>query len=142
MTQFGCQIWHLWLNLSLPQRYQNWRKCDQIWQIWDISRSDPENTPIPSYIYCLKTLHLTNLVKFRQNWRFYDVQKCSQNCGQWHRNARFGSKVGQIGHKWNKSGTFSDYISVHLARIAKMYWKKSPEKSHGYLLFGPIWPTM
>ena len=27
--------------------------------------------------------------------------------------ARIGPKVGQIGHKWDKSGTFSDQISVH-----------------------------
>ena len=33
----------------------------------------------------------------------------------------FGSKVGQIGPKWDKSGTFSDQISVHLARSSQMY---------------------
>ena len=27
----------------------------------------------------------------------------------------FESKVGQIGHKWEKSGTFSDQISVHFS---------------------------
>ena len=32
------------------------------------------------------------------------------------RDGRFGSKVGQIGPKWDKSGAFSDQISVHLAR--------------------------
>ena len=31
------------------------------------------------------------------------------------RDARFGSKVGQIGPKWDKSGAFLDQISVHLA---------------------------
>ena len=35
------------------------------------------------------------------------------------RDGRFGSKVGQIGPKWDKSGAFSDQISVHLAREAK-----------------------
>ena len=29
------------------------------------------------------------------------------------RDGRFGSKVGQIDPKWDKSGTFSDQISVH-----------------------------
>jgi len=29
------------------------------------------------------------------------------------RNVRIGLKVGQIGPKWDKSGTFSDQISVH-----------------------------
>ena len=32
---------------------------------------------------------------------------------------RFGSKVGQIGPKWEKSGAFSDQISVYLAPRAK-----------------------
>ena len=32
-----------------------------------------------------------------------------------NRDGRFGSKVGQIGPSWDKSGTFSDQISVHLA---------------------------
>ena len=31
------------------------------------------------------------------------------------RNGRFGSKVGQIGPKWDKSGAFSDHILVNLA---------------------------
>ena len=35
------------------------------------------------------------------------------------RDGRFGSKVGQIGPKWDKSGTFSDQLSVHLAHRAK-----------------------
>ena len=32
-----------------------------------------------------------------------------------YRDGRFGSKMGQIGTKWDKSGAFSDQISVHLA---------------------------
>ena len=32
------------------------------------------------------------------------------------RDGRFGSKVGQIGPKWDKSRAFLDQISVHLAR--------------------------
>ena len=35
------------------------------------------------------------------------------------RDGRFGSKVGQIAPKWDKSGDFSDPISVHLAHRAK-----------------------
>ena len=35
------------------------------------------------------------------------------------RDGRFGSKVGQIGTKWDKSGAFSDQISVNLAPRAK-----------------------
>ena len=33
------------------------------------------------------------------------------------RDARFGSKLGQVGPKWDKSGAFSDQISVHLAPL-------------------------
>ena len=33
------------------------------------------------------------------------------------RDGRFGSKVGQIGPKWDKSGAFSDQISVHFGSI-------------------------
>ena len=43
------------------------------------------------------------------------------------RNGRFGSKVGQIGPKWDKSGAFSDQISVHLAREPRIR---------------PIWATL
>ena len=32
------------------------------------------------------------------------------------RGGRFGFKVDQIGPKWDKSGAFSDQISVHLAQ--------------------------
>ena len=42
---------------------------------------------------------------------------------------RFRFKVDQIGHKWDKSGAFSDQNSVHL-------------KNRSYLSYlGPIWPT-
>ena len=37
------------------------------------------------------------------------------------RDGRFGSKVGQIGPKWDKSGTFTDQISVHLAQGRQMH---------------------
>ena len=54
---------------------------------------------------------------------------------------RFGSKMGQIGPKWDKSGAFSDQISVHLAPRAKcteIWSEKSPDLSH----LGPIWPIL
>ena len=43
--------------------------------------------------------------------------------------------------KWDKSGAFSDQISVHLAPLRQMHWNliwKKPDLSH----FGPIWPTL
>ena len=57
---------------------------------------------------------------------FIGVSALVMNCGRRpgksdsnYRDRRFGSKVGQIGPKWDKSGTFSDQISVQLARGAK-----------------------
>ena len=41
--------------------------------------------------------------------------KFSLNAQARTKKGRFDSKVGQIGSKWNKSGAFSDQISVHLA---------------------------
>ena len=35
---------------------------------------------------------------------------------------QIGSKVGQIDTKWDKAGTFSIQITVHLAQRAKIYW--------------------
>ena len=40
----------------------------------------------------------------------------------WDRDARSGPKVGHINLKWDKSGTFSDQISVHLAPPRQMHW--------------------
>ena len=37
------------------------------------------------------------------------------------RDGRFGSKVGQIGPKSDKSGAFSDQISVHLAHLVTIW---------------------
>ena len=39
----------------------------------------------------------------------------------WTKDGRFGSKVGQIGPKLDKSGAFSDQISVHLAPLHQMH---------------------
>ena len=37
------------------------------------------------------------------------------------RGGMFGSKMVQIGPKWEKSGAFSDQISVHLALLRQMH---------------------
>ena len=50
------------------------------------------------------------------------------------RDGRFGSKVGQIGPKWDKSGAFSDQISVHLAQGRQMHWNQI-WKSPGFVTF-------
>ena len=57
--------------------------------------------------------------------------------------ARFGSKVGQIGPKCDKSGSFSDQISEHLGS-ARQNVLKSVLKSPGTVPFGAnltyFWP--
>ena len=50
-------------------------------------------------------------------------------------NGSFGSEVGKIGHKWDKSRGFSDQISVHLAPPRQMHWNLI-WKSHGFVPFG------
>ena len=55
--------------------------------------------------------HLTNLPK-----QPVCRSEVSSIPGAGSRDGRFGSKVGQIGPKWDKSGAFSDQISVHLAK--------------------------
>ena len=55
----------------------------------------------------------------------------------WPRDGRFGSKVGQIGPKWDKTGAFSYQISVHLARL-KSDLKKPRDLSH----LGPHLPSL
>ena len=51
------------------------------------------------------------------------------------RDATLGTKVVQIGPKWDKSNTFSHPIS------AKMYWNLI-WKSRGFVPRGPMWPTL
>ena len=50
-------------------------------------------------------------------WVTSGKQSSNSNIGMYvyTRDGRFGSKVGQIGPKSDKSGAFSDQISVHLA---------------------------
>ena len=60
------------------------------------------------------------------------------NLLHWARDARFGSKVGQMCPRWDKSGAFSDQISVHLARPIwgpNLIWK-----SPGFVQFGANLP--
>ena len=61
------------------------------------------------------TLKRHRFVLFRDNMTKFDIPGCHLTVDS--RDGRFGSKVGQIGLdlKLDKSGTFSDQISVHLA---------------------------
>ena len=49
-----------------------------------------------------------------------DVQLSNTKSSQ-TRDGRFGSKMGQIGPKWDKSGAISDQISVHLPQGRQMH---------------------
>ena len=53
----------------------------------------------------------TNPGLFQMRFQYIWLGPCS-----WGWGLRFGTKVGQIGPNWDKSRTFSDEISVHLAR--------------------------
>ena len=52
------------------------------------------------------------------------------------RDGRFGSKVGQIGSKWDKSGTFSDQFSGE-PKCTENWYLKTSDLSH----LVPIWPN-
>ena len=49
--------------------------------------------------------------------------------------AKFGTKVGQIGPKWDKSETFSDQISVHFG-VSQNVLKSDLKKSRICLIWG------
>ena len=72
-----------------------------------------------------------------QSFRFDYLARIHQT-----RDGRFGSKVGQIGPKWDKSGAFSDQISVHLAPRAKcteIWSEKATDLSHLGSKSDPLW---
>ena len=45
----------------------------------------------------------------------------STGSGELVKHVIFGPKEGQIDPKWNKSGTFSDQISIHFGSAGQMY---------------------
>ena len=60
-------------------------------------------------------------------------------------NIKFGFKVDQIDPKWDKSGTFSDQISVHFDSVCQNvlkcylnYRPTDPEKFADFPNLGPI----
>ena len=54
---------------------------------------------------------------------------------------RFEHKMGQIGRKWDESGTFSDQISVHFGAMRQNVLKSDLKKSPGFVPFGVNLPT-
>ena len=45
---------------------------------------------------------------------------CSRKCSL-HRDVRFGPKVGQIGTKWEKTGTSEDHFQNILSQICPIF---------------------
>ena len=48
--------------------------------------------------------------------------------GTQNKDVRFGSKIDQIGLKWDKSGTFEDYFSVHFSSESQNVLKNDLQK--------------
>ena len=71
-------------------------------------------------LHLLCTISASSSHRERESKTRDDVSQCG-GCRQSIRvsfwDGRFGSKVGQIGPKRDKSGAFSDQISVHLAPL-------------------------
>ena len=82
--------------------------------------------------------HRIHYARWVRNWR-QTAHNLHELCADAHypciRVTRFGSRVGQIGSKLDKSGTLSDQISVHLTH---QDLKKIPDFSH----LGPIWTNL
>ena len=90
----------------------NYPGCQQV--VWVVCRGSETRLTKPPLITAGRWLvvSLNNSV-----WNKLPSNSSSQpGKVSWPRIGRFGSKVGQIGPKWDKSGAFSDQISVHLAR--------------------------
>ena len=59
---------------------------------------------------------------------------CGSISNSWGRDVGFGSKMGQIGPKWDKYRIFSDQISVHYGSVSQNILKSNLKK----LLICPI----
>ena len=57
-----------------------------------------------------------SLISGRFKQHFLSLEQLAELITPPARDGKFGSKVGQIGPKWDKFGAFSDHISVQLAR--------------------------
>ena len=69
----------------------------------------------------------------------FDTQTATISVKQ--RDVRFGSNVGHIGPKWEKSVTFSNQISVHFGSVGQNVLKSDMEKVPNLSQYGLIWPT-
>ena len=66
---------------------------------------------------------------------------CIRSCKS-IRDRRFGYKVGQIRPKWDKSGTFSDQISVHFGSASQNVLKSDLKKSRICLIWSTLGPNL
>ena len=72
-------------------------------------------------MFNIKIKYFQKLISKVQDLTFTQYDRHRPNSDKPDRDGRFGPKVGQIGPKWDKSGAFSDQISVHLARWRQMH---------------------
>ena len=79
------------------------------------------------------TKYVTYHTKLVTQCRGIDTSGISVTRRVWSRDGKFGSKVGQVGPKWDKSGDFSDHILrilAHRAKCTESDMKKSLDLSH------------
>ena len=77
------------------------------------------DTPVLEAVSRLVCLFMKRLTCSFPDTRSFVLTQFPVNLCNVSRVGRFGSKVGHIGAKWDKSGAFSDQISVHLTWGAK-----------------------
>ena len=85
----------------------------ELFSFWDL----PSRTHKKSKIYRM-SLTSVRFIWFRPHYSRYG----NLGQGELSRDVRVGHKMGQIGHKWDKSGTFYDQFQYILVRRSKMYW--------------------
>ena len=120
---FKCRVIFCWVLRTKPQ-YDITIPCQ--WR--DPVTVFPHSSPLPSFYFLHTKVYLVKK-------RSLVLRHSNTQTGVCIRDGRFGSKVGQIGPKWDKSGAFSDQISVHLAPRRQIHWNLI-WKSPGFVPFG------
>ena len=88
------------------------------------------------------TSDVTSDAPFRHGTIIYKQSSMSLNLSVCARDGRFGSKVGQIGPRGDRSGTFSDQISVHFRSLSQHVLKLILNSPNILSQFVLIWPTL
>ena len=113
----------------------------QIYFIWCKPSLISASSGMPVWTTEVDTVSVYNICIFA-HWLFmyrfsYIAVSFSRNSCSRNSDGRFGYKVGQIGPKWDKSGAFSDQISVHLARTE--IWSENPRICPIWGQSDPLW---